>query len=341
LEKSEGRENNFMKIKAVAAFLLWLGVFSAQAQVAPPLTLQRTIPLPGVTGKFDHFAYDPVGNRLFAAAAGNHSVEVVDLSSDKVLESLTGLGKPHGLAWIAETGRLFASDGVLGDLKAYDGAPLKPMKSIALSDDADDMVYDAKTKLLYVGHGGSPAHPAMIAVVDTTNQALVTNLPVATHPEGLEIDTVNDRIFVNIADAAEVAVIDGATHTRSATWKLKRAKDNVPLVYDEEQQVLFVACRTPARLVVLDGKSGHELADLPTDAGADDIFYDAELHRVYLIAGGGAVDVFEIDGSRKVRALGVAHTSAGAKTGLLVPSQHALYVGVPGEQPAIMVYATR
>jgi DNA-binding beta-propeller fold protein YncE len=330
-----------MKTKIVAAFLLWLGFFSVQAQVAPPLTLQRTIALPGVTGKFDHFAYDSAGNRLFAAAAGNHSVEVIDLGSGKVVESLTGLGKPHGLAWIGETRRLFASDGVQGDLKTYDGAPLKPLKSIALSDDADDMVYDAKTKLLYVGHGGGPAHPAMIAVVDTTNQTIVTNLPVATHPEGLEIDQANDRIFVNIADAAEVAVIDGVTHTRSATWKLTRAKDNVPLAYDDEHQVLFVACRTPARLVVLDGKSGQELADLPTDAGADDIFYDAELHRIYLIAGGGAVDVFEIDGSKKVRALGVEHTSAGAKTGLLVPSQHALYVGVPGEQASVMVYATR
>jgi hypothetical protein len=330
-----------MKINAVAAFLLWLGVFSAQAQTAPPPTLQRTIALPGVTGKFDHFAYDPAGNRLFAAAAGNHSVEVIDLSSGKVVESLTGLGKPHGLAWISETRRLFASDGVQSDLKTYDGAPLKQMKSIDLSEDADDMVYDAKTKLLYAGHGGSPAHPAMIAVVDTTNQTLVTNLPVATHPEGLEIDKANDRIFVNVADAAEVAVIDGATHTRSATWKLTRAKDNVPLAYDDEHQVLFVACRTPARLVVLDGRSGQELADLPTDTGADDIFYDAELHRIYLIAGGGAVDVFEIDGSKKVRALGVVHTSAGAKTGLLVPSQHALFVGIPGQQAAIMVYATR
>jgi hypothetical protein len=330
-----------MKINGVAVFFLCVGALSAQAQVAPPLRLQRTLALPGVTGKFDHFAYDPAGNRLFAAAAGNHSVEVIDLNSGKLVESLTGLGKPHGLAWMAETGRLFASDGVKGDLKIYDGAPLKQMKSIELSDDADDMVYDAKTKLLYIGHGGAPSHPAMVAVVDATNQTLVTNLPVATHPEGLEIDKVNDRIFVNIADSAEVAVIDGATHTRSATWKLTRAKDNVPLVYDEEHQVLFVACRTPARLLVLDGKSGQELADLPTDTGADDLFYDAESHRIYLIAGGGAVDVFEIDGSKKVRALDVAYTTAGAKTGLLVPSQHALYVGVPGEQAAVLVYATR
>jgi YVTN family beta-propeller protein len=333
-----------MKTNAVAFLLLWPGIVSAQAQMASPLTLQRTIALPDGTGKFDHFAYSPAGNRLYVAATGNHSIEVIDLSSDKVVQTLPGLGKPHGLAWIGETGRLFASDGLQADLRIYDGAPLEQMKSIKLSEDADDMVYDGKTKLLYTGHGGSASDPAMIAVVDTTNGTLVANLPVSTHPEALDIDPAHERIFANIADSAEVAVIDGATHAQSATWKLTRAKDNVPLAYDEEHQVLFVACRTPGRLVVLDGNSGKELADLPSDSGADDLFYDAELHRIYLIAGSGAIDVYEIDANKNVRASGVTQTSAGAKTGLLVPSQHSLYVGAAAngsKQAAILVYSTR
>jgi hypothetical protein len=95
---------------------------------------------------------------------------------------------------------------------------------------------------------------------------------------------------------------------------------------------------------VLDGNSGKELADLPSDSGADDLFYDAELHRIYLIAGSGAIDVYEIDANKNVHASGVTQTSAGAKTGLLVASQHALYVGAAakgGKQAAILVYSTR
>jgi DNA-binding beta-propeller fold protein YncE len=338
-------ESSFMKINVVAVVLLSLFVFTAQGQVTPPLTLQRTIPLPTGTGKFDHFAIDLNANRLFIAATGNQSVEVLDLSSGEVTENLTGLGKPHGLAWIAATSRLYAADGSQADLKMFEGSPLNQAKSVKLSDDADDMVYDAKSKLLYVGHGGGgAANPARIAVLDTTNQTLVTNLFVATHPEGLEIDNAKDRIFVNIADAAEVVVIDGATHTQTATWKLTRAKDNVPLAYDEEHQILFVACRTPARLLVLDANSGKELEDLPSDAGADDIFYDPKSHRIYLIAGSGAVNVYEIDDSKTVRTVGSIRTSAGAKTGLLVPSQHALFVGAPaaeGKQAEILLYSAK
>jgi hypothetical protein len=340
------REKRLMNLKnAFVVLLLSLGAFSAHAQSAPPLPLQRTVALPIGTGKFDHFAFDRNAGRLFIAAIGNHSVEVLDLNPGKVTQSLTGISKPHGLAWVAATGQLYAADGTQGDLKIFGGSPLHQVKSIKLSDDADDMIYDAKSKLLYVGHGGSDAaNPAMIAVIDTTNQTLVANLPVATHPEALEIDNAKDRIFVNVAEAAEVVVIDGTSHTQTATWKLTRAKDNVPLAYDEEHQILFVACRAPARLLALDANSGKELADLPADAGADDLFYDPELHRVYLVAGSGAVDVYEIDAGKTVRTMAIIRTSPGAKTGLLVPSQHALFVGAPatdGEQARILHYSTR
>ena len=335
-----------MKIVTVALLPFFALSALAQSQTTSPLKLQHTIDLPPGTTKFDHFAIDLNANRLFIASTGNQSVEVLDLNSGEVASSLIGFGKPHGLAWVPVIRAVFiASDGSKGDLKIFEGSPLAQTTAVKLSDDADDMVYDAKTKLLYVGHGGSDAgNPAKIAVIDTTNQSMVADLSVSAHPEGLEIDNTTDRIFANIADTAQVVVIDGATHAQTAVWKLIGAKDNVPLAYDEEHHVLFVACRAPARLLVLDGKTGKELADLPADAGADDLFLDAEFHRVYLIAGSGAVDVYEIDSARNVRAIGVTSTSSGAKTGLLVPSQHAIYVGVPsiGGKPAeIQVYATK
>lgn len=334
-----------MRTLAAITFLLSLGASGAQSQTTSPLTLQRTLAMPAGTGKFDHFAVDLQANRLFIAATGNHTIEVLDLASGKIVETISGLGKPHGLAWIAATGRLYASDGTQNDLKVFEGFPLKQIKSIKLSADADDMIFDNRSKLLYVGHGGTDAaNPAMVAVIDTNSQTLVTQLPVATHPESLEIDNKKQRIFVNVADAAEVAVIDGASHALSTLWKLTRAKDNVPLAFDEEHDLLFVGCRTPGRLLVLDGETGKEVADLPADAGADDLFYDAELHRIYLVAGGGAVDVYEMADDKTVRSLGVTHTSAGAKTGLFVPAQHALYVGVVangGKEAEIRVYGTK
>jgi hypothetical protein len=337
-----------MKIEIALAVLVGLSAHHAQSQTTSPLILQRTIALPAGTGKFDHFAVDLRANRLFIAATGNHTIEVVDLNTGKMLQTIDGLGKPHGLAWIPETSRLYASDGTQGDLKVFEGSPLKLTTSIKLSEDADDMVYDAKTRLLYVGHGGG-ATPAQVAVIDTAvtdikDQSLKAELPLKTHPEGLEIDNAHDRIFVNVAEAAEVAIIDGATHSLAGSWKITRARNNVPLAFAEPHNLLFVACRVPGRLVVLDGESGKEMDDLAADEGADDLFFDAELQRIYLVAGSGAVDTYQLEANKTVRALPVTHTSAGSKTGLLVPAHHALYVGVVatgGREAEIRVYSTR
>lgn len=318
-----------MKIIALF-FAISIGVGSAPAQQTPPLLFEHTIPLPGIAGKFDHFAIDVAGKRLFAAATGNHSVEVIDLATGKVSQSISGLGKPHGLAWVASNQTLYVADGTLAELRQYRGSPFELAGSIKLSDDADDMVYNGLSHLLFVGHGGSEAAPARIAVVDTESFRLKANLPVTSHPEALEIDSQNQRIFANIADSGEISVLDGAGNAVTGNWKLTGAIHNVPFAYDADDRVLYVACRTPAVLLALDAATGKELARISTGEGADDLFYDSSARRVYVIAGAGEVDVFQADARGALRSLGMVSTAAGAKTALFVPSQSLLYVGVPG-----------
>jgi DNA-binding beta-propeller fold protein YncE len=330
-------------MRTLLTALLLASSLAANSQSSAPLPLSKTIPLPGVAGKFDHFAIDLAGNRLFAAATGNHSVEAIDLKTDNVAQSITGLGKPHGLAWVEATKSLYVADGSLGELRVYRGSPLKLAGAIKLSDDADDMVYDDTHHLLYVGHGGANAAvPGRVAVVDTASFTLLANLPVAAHPEALDLDANGRRTFANIADSSEVAVIDGATNTIVAHWKLTNAADNIPIAYDGGRQKLYVACRTPATLLALDAASGAELSRAPTGEGADDLFYDAGLGRVYVISGAGEVDAFQVDGAT-VRAIGITRTAPGAKTALFVPTKNALYVGVPaagGKSAEIRVYST-
>jgi DNA-binding beta-propeller fold protein YncE len=308
------------------------------------LKLQKTITLPGVTGKFDHFAIDLATDTLFAAAAGNQTVEVVDVKTGKVLQALMGFGKPHGLAWVPENHRLYVADGKLAQLQVYQGRPLHVSGTLKLSDDADDMVYDEQSGTLYVGHGGSDAtDPGRIAVINTKDFSLTANFPVAAHPEALDIDQQGQRVFANIADAAQVAVVNVKTNAIEDTWKLKDASDNTPMAFDAQEQILLIACRKPAVLLALDANTGKEISRISTDTGADDLFFDSKLHRVYVITGAGAVDVYSVSAAKHFTALGKLRTASGAKTGLFVPSQNLLYVGIPGigAKPAeIRVYQT-
>jgi DNA-binding beta-propeller fold protein YncE len=327
------------KIRSLC-YMVFCSIAIAHSQ--SPFTLLRTIPLHGVTGKFDHFAVDTANGRLFAAATGNHSVEVFDLKTDRIQQSIAGLGKPHGLVWEAETGSLYVADGALGELRLYKGSPLALAGTIKLSEDADDMVNDEAHHLLFVGHGGTDAsHPARVAIVDTTRFVLVANLPVASHPEALDIDQARAQVFVNVAESNEVAVIGATSKTVEMHWKLADAQDNVPMAYDSQDRLLFIACRKPGVLIALDAATGKEVARQTTTAGADDLFFDSDLRRVYVIGGAGEVDSYQLEKNKSLLSLGKIVTTPGAKTGLFVQSQHTLYVGMPslGDKPAeIRIY---
>src|SRR5512132_3360050 len=100
---------------ATALFLLRVAAF------AQPLTLEKTIPLPGVQGRIDHLSIDLAGQRLFVAALGNDTVEVVDLKQGKAGHRITGLAEPQGVLYVPSANRLYVANGKDGSLRIYDG----------------------------------------------------------------------------------------------------------------------------------------------------------------------------------------------------------------------------
>jgi Uncharacterized conserved protein len=110
--------------KYVLCFAM-LAAFMGQGRTAPPLKLEKTIPLTGVTGRIDHMAVDVEGQRLFVAALGNNSVEVLDMKSGRVIQSLKGLKAPQGIVYVPQAKRLFVANRDDGSTRAYDGVTLK------------------------------------------------------------------------------------------------------------------------------------------------------------------------------------------------------------------------
>ena len=101
------------------------------------------------------------------------------------------------------------------------------------------------------------------------------------------------------------------------------------MALDDENRRLFIGCRSPARLVVLNSDTGREVASLDCIGDADDIFYDAVNKRLYLSGGSGGIDVFgQTDADHYVH-LSRTITARGARTSILVPERKVLYVAVP------------
>ena len=132
--------------------LATLAVF-VQAADTPQLKLLQSIPLPGVKGRFDHFAIDTKGQRLFVAALGNNTLEVVDLAAGKRIRSLAGMSKPTSVLYLPDQNQVFVANGDEGTLKILSGADYKVLQNLNALADADNLRFDPQSKLAWLGYG--------------------------------------------------------------------------------------------------------------------------------------------------------------------------------------------
>jgi hypothetical protein len=101
------------------------------------------------------------------------------------------------------------------------------------------------------------------------------------------------------------------------------------MALDESNHRLFVGCRLPSRLVVLNTDSGDVVAKIDISGDSDDVFYDSKRHRIYAICGAGKIDIIEQTDPKTYKALTKVDTASGARTGLFVPERDTLFVAVP------------
>jgi hypothetical protein len=288
------------------------------------LTQVLTIPLDGVEGRIDHLGIDTKGKRLFVAALGNDTVEVVDLVAGKVTKHIRNLRTPQGVGFAPESNRLAVANDKDGSFRLYDGTSLQQTATIELNDDADNVRYDSVSRRFWVGYGDGG-----LAAIDPESGKQVADVKLDAHPESFQLETRGKRIFVNVPNAGYVAVVDRETRTVIEKFSLKEAVANFPMALDETNHRLFIGCRNPAKLLVLDIDTGKTVVTLDIVGDTDDLFYDAANKRIYVSGGEGRVTVIGQTNPDIYSVVGQVATARGARTSFFVPETGTLYVAVP------------
>ncbi len=318
----------------LAAASLGIGVAEASAQ---SLVLERRIELPSVTGRIDHMTVDEQGGRLFVAALGADSVEVLDLRAGRPIGRITSLHEPQGVLYMDRTRRLVVANGSGGGVQSFDDLAGPAVARQSTLDDADNLRMDPSSGHIYVGFGKA------LAELDPDTLKVLRRIELAGHPESFQIEQSGGKIYVNVPEAGYVAVVDHDSSRVVATWRLDGASRNFAMALDERRHRLFVATRLPAQLIVFDVDSGKQSGSINVCGDADDLFIDQARQLIYVVCGEGRIDVVRSTDDEYVVAERVP-TVAGARTGLFVPSLSTLLVAVParmGPTAEVRVYGSR
>lgn len=319
------------KKRATLLTVLFAFAINGNSRPATPLELVRTIPMPGIAGRFDFFGIDLKSHRLFVTPLDHKTVEVYDFNSGKLIHSIPGIGKPHAVLYREDLDQIFVTDGPDGSIKIFRGDNYELFKAVRPLPEPDGILYDPATRYLYVVTGGENAKLdySLIAVIDTDKGEHVGDIRIEGGTmEEMRLEKSSSRLFVANREKNRVEVIDRQKRTVVTSWPLTLCTVPVGLALDESNHRLFVGCRNEI-MVVVDSGSGKEITSYPLSKGIDGMVFDPPTKRIYAEANTGAIDVFQEIDPDHYRSLGSTPIGSPAKPGLLVPELNRYFVAVP------------
>jgi hypothetical protein len=338
--------NKLVSIWMAAVLSLFAFLSLTAAQDKEGLHLVQIVPMPHVKGRIDHMDLDVEGKRLFVAGLENGSVEVVDLQAGKWLKSIPGLKKPQGIAYVASFNKIFVASGGAEMLRVFRGDTLELLDTIKLDLGPNRVAYEPRTEVLYVGYGGEDAGKdyGEVGIIDARTDKHLGDIKVEAHTAELLLDESGKTLFVFIPGASKVQVVDTAKREVVSAWPVSAQRDGDGAL-DEKNHRLMIGTRTPAQMIVMDSRTGKEVANLPTVEGMDGVYFDAT-HKMVYVSGGRGYGVGYIFAYRQIDAdhyetVGKIPTQPGAGTSFWSPELNRYYVAAPAhdnEEAAILVF---
>lgn len=300
------------------------------------LKVTKTVVLPGYHGDFDHFAVDRERGRILLAAEDHGTLEVFSLATGNHLRTVKGqIDTPHSILVRPGAPTIFLTDSGKSMSKILDANTYAQVKTAPLTVGADSAGYDPVTNTLYVVTGGKDVDmkTASLEAVDPVTgvrRGIVTFQD--NHVEAMAMEKQGPRIFINLAQTNKIAVVDRRTMKTISVWPVQPAQQNAMVALDEGQHRLYVVCRSPAMVVAMNSDTGAVVSTQPAPMRADDVFYDAAAHRLYVPGGEGYLGIYDTSSPDHLSTIDKIPTAPGAKTGLLLPDKHELVLAAsPGD----------
>jgi DNA-binding beta-propeller fold protein YncE len=310
--------------------------------------LIHSVDLPGYTGDFDHFAVDHDRNRLLLAAEDHGTLEVFNLQTSVHERTVTGFGNPHSILVRKGVDTVFITDSTPKGPTIRNADTYAKLKSVPMTPGSDTAKYDASSNTLFVVTGGKDVD-MKTANLEAINPDTGAKLGSVTFPdnhvEAMAFVSSDPRIFINLTQTNKVAVVDRRTLKVLATWPVPPAQQNAMVAFDPAQHRLYVVCRSPGMVVVMNSDTGAVVSTMPAPLRADEVQYDQATHRLYVPGGQGYLGIYDASDPNHLKLVENVTTAPGAKTALLLPAMHRLFIAVsPGDTKSmakVLTYEVR
>jgi len=318
-------------IEIVAASLLavFTGLRCQAAEVSYHFI--KDIPIPG-KAQWDYLKVEPNSGRLFVSHGDK--VEVIDLEKGAIAGVIEDTPGVHGIAFAPKLARAFTSNGQENKASIVDLNTLKTLSKVATGANPDSILYETAQNEVYTFNGKGKS----ATVFDPESGKVNATIDLGGKPETAAADGQAGRVYVNLEDKSEVAVIDIKTHKVVNHWPIAPGESASGMAIDLEHHRLFMGCDNK-KMVMMDSASGKVVTTVPIGAGVDANAFDPETLLAFSSNGeDGNTTIAKEISADKLTVLQVLKTVVGARTMALDPRTHNLYLPAPTPSFRVLVY---
>ena len=314
--------------QAVRFVLLMLVIVLGQWAFAQSWAVTKTFQIGG-EGGWDYITADPDTHRLYVTRT-THTM-VIDSDTGKTIADIPGQKRSHGVALVPAAGRGFITDGGGdGAIVVFDLKTNAILGSIPALPDADGIIYDPATNLVIATAGDKNALITLAPDVDPKSGKIDAPIDLGGGPEFLAADGAG-KAYVNLEDKNLVAVVDLKQRKVIARYPVAPGGTPVGMAMDTKKRLLFVGCRNPQKLIVMNADTGKIVADLPISAGVDATKFDGS--HAFASCRDGKLHIAGETSPGKFEIVQIVATADGARTMTVDTATHTAYLPTAELEP--------
>jgi YVTN family beta-propeller protein len=247
-----------------------------------PYHILRKVKLGG-EGSWDYLNIDSIARRLYIGRSNR--ITIVDIDNDKVIGEIGEMEGVHGVTLVPELKKGFVTCGKQDLVKIIDLCTLKVSGEIKTGKKPDASLYDPHTKRVFVFNNGGTT----TTVIDVASEKVLANLEIGGAPESGATDGAG-KIYVNLEDKSEIAVIDANALKVLSHWSLAPGEEPTGLAIDTNNHRLFSGCHNKL-MIVMNSETGKVIGKLPIGKGVDAAAFAPTSHEAFASNGDGTLSV--------------------------------------------------
>jgi DNA-binding beta-propeller fold protein YncE len=251
-----------------------------------PYKVIKTVKVGGAGG-FDYVYADSAGRRLYIPRTGNPGGRITVFNLD-TLEAAGEIAETNarGTAVDPKSNHGFVTS---KPVTMFDSKTLAVIKKIDVEGGPDGILFDAYNQRVYILSHGAPN----ATVIDAKDGSVVGTIDLGGAPEQAVSDG-KGHIYIDIEDKDNVAVVDAKTMAVTAHYELGgKGGQCAGLAMDVKNDILFVACRKPQAMVILNAKNGKIIDALPLGAGTDGAVFNPKTMEAFSSQGDGTLTIIK------------------------------------------------